>query len=486
MGDILFREEATVFIKETVSAGPTTYSWAEAFPAGTWFSSPLALLQYMVAGWNSESFGGGMGVTLDSDPESAHYRQFVFQPDPGPGTITAFNVLIPQVYADCGLSSADHNLGSGSSIKYSSEAPYVLTPFWPPAQYAHAVENLTGYGDLAHDGTAYSMAGTSQRKVTLSVALDRSSGSFAETTLWMRLWRDRWTRGRAVTFFMDRSALPLDWDADLVDADVLELPSSGESLDFTRMIELKETINYSKPVEFVHRKMRPSNIDHESFNEGVQTAAPTSRVTSYYRAIVSEALSVSGVTLPDGDAAVLMFWFRVNDLGTVIVNDGWGPGGAIAAGVGAGYGTAYEVDHGGAPALYEPYLGQWTFIIIETNSGEVDYYLNTIPFGNSPSFYGDLTGNPTFGDVSSSGEIDVANVAYFDRTGVYGFSGAEIAALFAAGPTHDYANPYGAWTGTNPLLYWCGTPTTVVANSGTGGTHNLTWSGAVSYGTLVT
>lgn len=74
-------------------------------------------------------------------------------------------------------------------------------------------------------------------------------------------------------------------------------------------------------------------------------------------------------------------------------------------------------------------------------------------------------------------DASIRNIHIFDRA----LTSGEIAALYAAGPTHNIRAATGAWTGGTAVVSW-DTPAVagVVVNSGTGGACNLVLNGAVT------
>lgn len=254
MGDILFTVDVTCTITLTV-AGPTVYADSVNVAKGTWFASPLHFMQYLVSEWNASIPGGQMSVTFVSDPEDANYRKLAFVPETGLGTVTQFNIAIPTYWSEFGLSSASTNLGAGSSTKYSPSAvPNTMTLFWPVASYNRRVDTVLGYSEYAEDGTIYSTAGPTQDVVELSFALDRYQ-DYSEPTYWRGLWLTRWSVGRSVAFYLDNATLPTSWSTSLGDG--LSLVSEKvDSLDFERMVDRTEAIDYTRVHGFLVRQSR--------------------------------------------------------------------------------------------------------------------------------------------------------------------------------------------------------------------------------------
>jgi len=484
MGDVLFRTAATLGITLTVS-GPTSYTWTETVEAGTWFSSPLALAQYMVSAWNGATAGNSMSVTLVSDPTNSNFRKLAFTPDTGLGTITAFSITVNEVYTDLGFSATTTALGSGTSVKYSGACPYVLIPYWPIAKYDRGVENLTGASGMAHDGTMYSSGGAFQRTVALSLALDRTD--MTEVTLWMRMWRDRLTRGRAVTFFLYSTQLPSTWTVDLNGtAEVLELSNSGENLEFTRMIEYRQLIDYSRDLTLVHRTPRLG--DAEAYNGSTYTA-PTRRVTHFYRAAAGQTISSDASAVGDPEDVLVLLWFRVVSGTGDLVNDGWGDSIYIDT-----PGKSSLVD---CVSVYDPFddsdfpvkIGKWSLLAISSNGGEVSFKVKDADTGairdsseEGALIYDDIDPVLVFGDSGGSFTVDFANIGVFaDR---HLISDAEFNALSLAGVKHDYAVETGAWSPTEPDYYWCGAPIGGEVQAVSSSSDVLEWSSTPSYGTL--
>jgi len=239
MGDVLFTAASTVVSITHTVAGPTSYVWTETFYRGTWFSSPLALIQYMVEKWNEANPGGAMSarlVTTDEAPSGI----IEITPDIALGTITALTFVIADatVASECGLSGTSQNFGAVSAaFNMSLPLAYSLIPTWPIYAYERGVEPLSGYASRSHDGTTYSFAGNWRSTVSLGVTLDMRDGDYTEFQLWRSLWARRWAAGRAVTFYMDEADLPSEWDEDLTDADVLVVAATPDRLGGRRSID---------------------------------------------------------------------------------------------------------------------------------------------------------------------------------------------------------------------------------------------------------
>lgn len=238
LGDVIFTAPATASITLVVS-GPATYTHNVSIAAGTWFASPLALLELLVSAWNDSIPGGQMSVTWVSDPDDANYGKFAVVPETGLGTVTSLTFAIPEVFAACGLASASVNLGSGSSTKYTSAAPHAMTFFWPVAVYNRRVDVLSGYSAYAEDGTVYAVEGAHQETHELSFALDRYGG-YSEVDAWLGLWLSHWSRGRSVYFTLGDGGISLVCEAQ-------------ERLDFSRLIEQTNSLDYTATITFRER-----------------------------------------------------------------------------------------------------------------------------------------------------------------------------------------------------------------------------------------
>ena len=74
-------------------------------------------------------------------------------------------------------------------------------------------------------------------------------------------------------------------------------------------------------------------------------------------------------------------------------------------------------------------------------------------------------------------DASIRNIHIFDRA----LASGEIAALYAAGPTHNVRAASGAWAGETALVSWdTAAVGGVVLNTGSGGTCGLTLNGAVT------
>ena len=486
MGDVLFRNASSIGITLTVS-GPTSYTWTETVAAGTWFSSPLALAQYMVNAWNGSTAGNNMAVVLVSDPTDTNYGKLAFTPDTGLGTITAFSITINECYADLGFSAATTALGSGTSVKYSGKCPYVLVPYWPTVKYERGLDNLTGSSSMAHDGTMYSAGGAWQRTVLLSLALDSTDST--ETNVWMKLWRDRLTRGRAVTFFMRSNLLPSVWTVDINGlAEVLELVNEGEQMEFTRMIEYKKLIDYSKDLSLVLRA--PRLDDAEAYNGSTYTA-PAGRVTHFYRAEASHTIfATPAYPMPDTEDCLLLVWIRVVSGVGDVVDDGF-LGGAIYADT---PGKSSLVDCIGLfdsteGSDFPIKRGRWALLAVASNGSEITFKVKSADTGavqdsttEGHTMYGDIDPELVFGENGGAITLDIANVGLF--SGRHSITDAEFNALTLAGVRHDYAVDTGSWVGSEPYYYWCGAPVAGEVQAVSDPTTVLEWSSTASYGTL--
>lgn len=269
MGDVLFRQDCTVGFTMTVSTGPTTYAYTLDLRAGSWFATPLVFWQYVVAQWNAAMPGGAgqASVTLETDPDLANYGKIAITPDDGWGTITSIGVSCTDttVYPDIGLAATTYTT-SGSSVFY---LPVVLrcflTPVWPAVSYERSGSNRTGNVARAHDGTVYSIVGTYQETVSLSLALDRRSQTYDEITDFLRIWRERWARGRAVTFYLDREDIETTSSATVDYGDVLLLSDAQTRIDFSRTIDYKEFQDKLSSVTFVVRTPLPANQINQAY-----------------------------------------------------------------------------------------------------------------------------------------------------------------------------------------------------------------------------
>jgi len=269
MGDILFRQDATLKIG-IIIAGPTTYEFTVAVRQGTWFAHALAFWQYLINVWNNGMYltwttYGTMAVSLDTDPDSANYLKVMITPDSGWGVLTSTYFEVPGVYADLGLASTPYDMGAVTVPTSVGTLPYVLAPVWPPVTYERGVSNLSGASGRSHDGTVYSTVGAFQETVNLVLALDRREQRYDEVTDFITLWRERWCRGRSVSFYLDRETMPTVTQPTIGSGDVLVLVSNQDKIDFTRTIAYKEFQDKMADIVFGIKTPTPATAEGQSY-----------------------------------------------------------------------------------------------------------------------------------------------------------------------------------------------------------------------------
>ncbi|MEK9721981.1 MAG: hypothetical protein VW405_00675, partial [Rhodospirillaceae bacterium] len=266
---------------------PVTLSWSTTFYRGTWFASPLSLVQYMVDGWN-DAHGGTMTATLSTDTATATYDSVdtyaaihITLPSVL-GTYTAFTFAIADsaIARECGFNSTSQNYSASANLgnfDLTYGVRYSLIPTWPCQPYTRSVEPLSGYAARAHDGTTYSYAGNWRRLVDLGVTLDRRDNDYTEFSLWRALWAERWGAGRAVTFYMDEADLPTSWSEELTNTDVLVVSSTPDRLTGRRSIDWNDAhAEVRDPIPFA--LYLPSNSDYEVPAAIIRTAASVGEV----------------------------------------------------------------------------------------------------------------------------------------------------------------------------------------------------------------
>lgn len=278
MGDVLFTAASTTLSITHTVAGPTSYTWSTTVYRGTWFSSPLALVQYMVEKWNEANPGGAMSARLVTNTVvdtyaspsffGETYAQIEITPDAGFGTITALTFAISDssIAYECGFTGTSQNYGAVSgAFNLTRGIYYSLIPTWPIHAYERGVEPLSGYATRAHDGTTYSYAGNWRSTVSLGVTLDRRDDDYTEFSNWRALWAGRWAAGRSVTFYLDEADLPSEWDEDLTNADVLVVSATPDRLTGRRSIEWNDAhAEVREPVRFaLYRPPYPDTSVYE-------------------------------------------------------------------------------------------------------------------------------------------------------------------------------------------------------------------------------
>lgn len=264
MGDILFRSDVTLRIG-IIRTGPVTDEQQIEIRQGTWFANALVFWKYLIDAWNTTYVGGTMAVSIDTDPDSATYRKITVTPDSGFGTLISTYFDVPDAYADVGLPTAVYDMGSVYVPTIVGEVPYLLTPVWPPTVYTRSANNLTGETKRAHDGSVYSVAGGFQESVNLGLALDRRDQRFDEVDDFIQLWRERWCRGRAVTFYLDRENMPTVNQATIGEGDVLVLSGHQDRISFSRVIPYLEFQDALSEVAFSVRTPIPASAEGQSY-----------------------------------------------------------------------------------------------------------------------------------------------------------------------------------------------------------------------------
>lgn len=133
---------------------------------------------------------------------------------------------------------------------------------------------------------------------------------------------------------------------------------------------------------------------------------------------------------------------------------------------------------GTATASALPSAASWTHVGYTIDGTDIVPYGNGVADGSSAAIAGTYAASDVFESLIASVGGDVRNIMVIDRA----LTAGEVAALYAAGATHNPLMPAGVWAGGQSIpVIWC-TPAVggVVANSGDGGTCNLVLSGAVT------
>jgi hypothetical protein len=158
-------------------------------PKGSWWANPLTFYAWVNAQLTTAEplpvwmFDGGQG------------QAYITAPVPPPNhviTITGGG----RVASDVGLPNSYWDVDEGERF-----LPGWITTF-PPRSYSQSAINLDGVSVRGHDGSAYSIQGENQRKVSIGLHLDRREGR-REYLLWRNLWRRWWSQGRSVSFWLE-------------------------------------------------------------------------------------------------------------------------------------------------------------------------------------------------------------------------------------------------------------------------------------------
>lgn len=203
-------------------------------------------------------------------------------------------------------------------------------------------------------------------------------------------------------------------------------------------------------------------------------------------ALITETLFPGGAA---PSAKSLIFWLK--DKGED------SPGNVMCAFRAGGGSSSLQVDVGGpdaAAALYDDddtaggsyALGApnsaWGLVSVVYGASSFECSLNGVSQGSASYPPGDFALASTIqlfandlGVGYSEGKI--RNIHVFTRA----LSGAEISALYAAGPTHNIRTASGAWAGETALVSWdTAAVGGVVPNTGSGGACGLTLNGTVT------
>lgn len=196
--------------------------------------------------------------------------------------------------------------------------------------------------------------------------------------------------------------------------------------------------------------------------------------------VAVDALFPSGAAGP----ATLAFWAR--DTGEIIATVYRDDGAMMARLTRDGGTNAYLTDDADGPAacvaIDEP-GASWTHIAYVLTGTQINCFANGAAFDGPVAYPGGtyaraaLVSFLSIATDTGSSQGDLRNIHVFTRA----LSGAEIAALYAAGPTHNIRTASGAWAGETALVSW-DTPAVdgVVPNTGSGGACGLTLEGAVT------
>lgn len=244
MGDIVIEEDVTFTF--TIS-GPTVH--ALDVVAGSWFASALHLWLYVLSQANA-NLSTSYTVTLDPDT-----RILTFTGSP--------SCNVPDL-AGCGFAQGAQTLATSAAL------PSVFSPVWPIVSLSFAVDNLSGYGAAAQDGTLYALAGAAQEECSVTVPIDRMSGNWDEWYAWAAIWHAYWLQGRSVTLYIDEADLPTTATGRLGTGIVLQF--GGGEMDkqpvhrFTRLVENANRRDLTENLRFYCRRGIPeSNSDQAWF-----------------------------------------------------------------------------------------------------------------------------------------------------------------------------------------------------------------------------
>lgn len=224
---------------------------------------------------------------------------------------------------------------------------------------------------------------------------------------------------------------------------------------------------------------RPWHLDPLSGFSLYYNKAPSS-VTDYYTVAAGDTLSASGYGSLSANDSTFSFWFQVTNSanGDLVVDN------TFYFRVASNNGTTFTLVDNDTSYVSVAGLavGTWHHVIVTDSGTNERVYVNGSLASSVVPYQ--IQGNPTFGESAGTIALRIANVVYINDYLNLSTSGAQ--PLYAAGVSHDVEHAYktqtGTWSGTSaPVIEWATAPSgSDVANTGSGGAHNLTFSGTPS------
>lgn len=184
MGDVVADQTYTIEIYDAIETLIDTVTIGK----GSWFASPWVFWAYLyeLSGAPGPEPGADFLPTVsDTDRRLQLYFDATYRTTITPDTGT----MLTEIGWPGDVQSA-----STDPWPYSWKTTFLVN------SYTRGVDIHGGSSTRAHDGTAYTVSGVPQETRTLSLTLDRRSGSFEAEQL-LNLHRSHWRAGRSVAFY---------------------------------------------------------------------------------------------------------------------------------------------------------------------------------------------------------------------------------------------------------------------------------------------
>lgn len=255
--DVVLTADTTAVLSRTDGTSATV-----AMRSGSWFASGLHMLAHIVDTYNTTGNGGG---AVSNTIALTMVHEGSKDADNGKGKMTWSGGNTLTLAWSANATEATAVTGQGVFSSQASPVAADFAPFneleltFPPVTYSIGSMPRGAAMQAAADSTLYSIQGSVQRTVSMSVNIDIGSGYNAgEYEGWLTLFKSYWFGGRSVLTLVD----PVSYAATtLVSSGVGKAHSlvSLENADitFSRLVESKETYSVSGPFGYGIRMARP-------------------------------------------------------------------------------------------------------------------------------------------------------------------------------------------------------------------------------------